>query len=329
MRRLIAKSAFLLVLVAVIESAIVLCPISRRLANHSYLDVWSSKHAHLAASGYNRIIVAGGSNVAFGVDSSRLERITRRPVINLGLHGGLGLALMVHEVQDQARAGDLVLLIPEYEQFYADTMNGNAEAAEILQRDWAALPYFSSWRQWRSLAMNGQVLAGVAAFGLIDSAKMRLLGTPASQPDRSVYRKDAFNEHGDMVGHLAVPPQPGRVAAGFARITGEFNPRAISAIARCAEILSGRGVQFAMLYPSIASGFWDVNQDLAEQVAEQSQTQWTLSQPQDWVFPDQWFFDTPYHLHTRGREIRTDRLARVIQALEEGESGRVSFASMQ
>jgi hypothetical protein len=315
MRRLLAKSALLLVLIAAVEGAIVLCPIAKTVLNHPYLNAWGPKHARLVAPGDNRIILAGGSNVAFGVDSSRLEALASRPAINLGLHGGLGLALMVHELQDQARPGDLVILIPEYEQFYGDTMNGDTEAAELLQHHWSALPYFSLWRQWRNLAVSTQVLASAATFALIDRAKMRLLGRHEPKEGFSVYRNDAFDEHGDMVGHLNQQPKADQVAKGFERISGGFNQRAVSVIARCAEVLSAQGVTFVMLYPSVATGFWDLNQDLAEQVAESIQPTLTVTEPQDWVFPNDWFYDTPYHLAALGREIRTDHLARVIQEL--------------
>ena len=115
---LAGRLIFLTALVAIAEGLILIGPGSRSVAADSLSGRLSAKHQRLMGPGQHRLLLTGGSNLAFGVDSSRLQAATARETINLGLHGGLGLALMVHEVEDGARPGDLVLLIPEYEHFF-------------------------------------------------------------------------------------------------------------------------------------------------------------------------------------------------------------------
>lgn len=136
---IVMKGALLAVLVAVVQGMLFLWPTSRDVLHHTYFGAWQLKHQLLVDPGRNRIILAGGSNVAFSFDSTTLERALARPTINMGLHGDLGLAHMAHEVEDGARAGDLVVLIPEYEHFYGDTLNGAQAAAEVVQYQWSAL----------------------------------------------------------------------------------------------------------------------------------------------------------------------------------------------
>ena len=90
----------------------------------------------------------------------------------------------------------------------------------------SALPAFSSWRQCGAILPRARVLASAVTFALIDRAKMRLLGR--HEPEGvSVYRNDAFDGHGDMVGHLnqRTEGRSGGVKASE-RISGGLNQRA-------------------------------------------------------------------------------------------------------
>jgi hypothetical protein len=312
--RLIGKGLLLMALVVVMEGLILIGPGSRATLGDSYLSAWSLKHQHLVAPGRHRLLLTGGSNIAFGVDSALMREVTSRDTINLGLHGGLGLALMLHEIEDGARPGDLVILIPEYEHFFGDMMNGQLPAAEVLRYDWSALPYFSSWRQWRSLLTNSQTMASAAALALFDRAKTTVLRRPPIDHDtHTLYRRTAFDVHGDIVGNTDRESLPDRVAASSERITGPYNQAAVEAIARCGELLSSRGIEFIVVYPSVSASYWSVNKDLAMQVAERMPARWTRTRPEDWVFDDRLFYDSSYHLNQSGRERRTRQLVLVLQ----------------
>ena len=62
-----------------------------------------------------RILVAGGSGVHMGVDTQRMSEELDMPVINLGLHAGLGIEAIIASTKQNMQAGDIVVLIPEYE----------------------------------------------------------------------------------------------------------------------------------------------------------------------------------------------------------------------
>ena len=57
------------------------------------------KHAHADSIKAGKIILAGGSNLAFGIDSKQLEETLGMPVVNLGLHAGLGLHFILEELK--------------------------------------------------------------------------------------------------------------------------------------------------------------------------------------------------------------------------------------
>ena len=70
-----------------------------------------------------------------------------------------------------------------------------------------------------------------------------------------------------------------------------------------------------IVFPGVAAGFWVLNRDLIEHVDAQLSNRLKRTTPQRWIFEDRLFFDTPYHLNRIGREVRTQQLAGVLQAV--------------
>jgi len=313
--KLLLRLGILATLVTLGEICMLSAPLAPSLAEKTYLDEWRVKHQRLMGPGQKRIILIGGSSVAFGIDSERLERAMHRETLNAGLHAGLGLRLVLNEITDGARSGDLIVLVPEYEHFYGETLNGQITAGELIQRDWSAIRYFSNLGQWRNVLKAIPVLTSTNLFAWIDLSKTILFGRDRSAPDRtSVYAGDSFDVHGDMVAHLNRLRKPHSVAAGFQPIDGEFNPATIDAIVQCGAELRVRGASLVIVYPATALGYWTINHEKARRVANRLPLGWTRGGPEEWVFPDELFYDTPYHLTRAGREKRTDQLIRVLQA---------------
>ncbi|MFN0105591.1 MAG: hypothetical protein ACKV2U_26325 [Bryobacteraceae bacterium] len=61
-----------------------------------------------------RSLVVGGSGCLFSLDAESMERELKQPVINLCSHAGVGLEYMLARARRHARAGDTVILMPEY-----------------------------------------------------------------------------------------------------------------------------------------------------------------------------------------------------------------------
>src|SRR5436190_21804250 len=82
-----------------------------------YLGAARSKQERLHHLGSPKVVVIGGSNAAFGIDSETLERGLCKPVVNMGLHAALGFRYMTAEVVDQLGAGDVVIVTLENSNF--------------------------------------------------------------------------------------------------------------------------------------------------------------------------------------------------------------------
>lgn len=322
--RLLLKFCVLLTVVGAIEFAFLVNPAGRELVGQPLLKAWRTKHEALNAAGAGRLLLVGGSNLAFGVDSDRLEAATGRKTINLGLHGGLGLALMLNEAVAGARSGDLIVLSPEYSHFYGNLLYGEVTLAELIQCDQGPLRFFSFPWHWLSLARNATPVATTVAFAGINYLKVTVRGGSVSaRPIDPVYRPDGFNERGDMIAHLDLPQRPERRVLGTVRIDGDFNPEAVRSIERAAQKLERHGVKLIVTYPAVSASYWKLNQDAAERVESALPRQLVTTTAAEWVFPDAWFFDTPYHLTRQGRAARTELLLRMLKPVDRRASSAV------
>ena len=79
-----------------------------------------------------KLVLLGGSATLFGIKASVIESELGIPVINGGLHAGLGMACVLRQGKKMLRPGDTVMLFPEYELL---------NFGEDNRRHWAAITY--------------------------------------------------------------------------------------------------------------------------------------------------------------------------------------------
>src|ERR1700739_1843921 len=84
---------------------------------NDYFASLIDKHNRLKQAGNNRLIFVGGSNLNFGINSEEIEKELNLPVVNLGLHAGLGLDFILNEAMSEIKQGDIVVLSIEYELY--------------------------------------------------------------------------------------------------------------------------------------------------------------------------------------------------------------------
>ena len=107
----------------------------------TFLGELAPKYERLNAIDEPKVIVVGGSSVAFGLDSALLEQHVGMPVVNFGLYATLGTKIMIDLSKANINEGDIVVLAPEMD---AQTLSlyFNAEAAlQGMESDWNMLRY--------------------------------------------------------------------------------------------------------------------------------------------------------------------------------------------
>jgi hypothetical protein len=254
-----------------------------------------------------RIILIGGSNVSFGLDAELMQRSLGIPVINDGLHAGLGI-VPLRELQEFIQPGDVIIMSLEYQLFSSqDVMDGDIaflsdwieyspERTRFLSNPWRETPALYATMLQRKV--NREVNTYLFG-GSLDELRNVFVGT-------------RYNSNGDFIGHLQQTSTPRRKIS--------LEPYPVSAVQEEIFIFLRRFHQMArekgaeVYFEAPASRRTNCENTGEAQLAKffgtfEERSSIPVLTPLDEVcLPDKYFFDTAYHLNAEGRQVRTERL---------------------
>ncbi|MBV6479711.1 MAG: hypothetical protein HGGPFJEG_02503 [Ignavibacteria bacterium] len=260
-----------------------------------------------------RIIFVGASNLAFGIDSERMEKEFGMPVINMGIHGNLGLALLLNNVKKYLRKDDIVILATEYYlgEFDFNTVNYTVkifpEAGDYVDY---GLDYY---KQRVNYTFNELQLYRKKIQNKIFGKKLNLKELKMNTEndlnlfDTSLYARNKFNSNGDVISHLTKEKPKeikGRVLLEkkdydyYISMLNDFQEYAASIGAKVYYSFPCYPESEVVKYKKVISEYED---DLRKNLKIE-----IINTPSDLVYPDSLFFDTVYHLNKDGRQKRTD-----------------------
>jgi hypothetical protein len=259
-----------------------------------------------------RIIFVGGSNIAFGLNSELIENELKLPVINFGLHGTFGLKTSLNIVEEYVRKGDIIVLIPEYSYFdISENMYGSDDIlADFIEINPANIQYIDR-HKWVNLPL-------IALNILERKIERQLTLLFVDSLSRGVYARSSFNSSGDAIGHLgyaslnpsdildydALPKALGLRTDSF-QILEEFQQKMIN-----------KGGVVLFDFPSFrmqnckTTGLKKLKNFLLTFKAHTTIP--ILSTPYDRCYPDNYFFNTEYHLNAMGRLLRTQQVIKSL-----------------
>jgi hypothetical protein len=302
---------FCAIFLGLVVSIITLLPFPLNSYNFAILD----KHRLLETTVSPKLVLAGGSNCAFGIDSAALAGALHIPVVNIGVQASFGLGRILDDVSPFLNPGDILAIIPEYEHF--TTLWNGEDSAYILIID---------CRQYRLLRRPGKY---DFPRGFLGYVRTHLEGVIARYlpPDSAAYRRDRFNEYGDYVGHLEAE---NRDFEPMPLPDNTLDQDALKRFFRMAEEFQGRGIRILLSYPSYDAVLFDHSQRLINELdglfRENEHIQ-VISHPGDYCFPRSLFYDTIYHLNAEGRRLRTETLRQDLERTGLFQSPKISARS--
>lgn len=230
-----------------------------------------------------RIIFVGGSNLAFGLDSKRIEDSLKINVVNYGLHAGIGLIFMLDDVSGYVRQGDILVIAPEYNHFYESI---NIETFTYVQAiaHWKKL-HLLDFYQWMKLMKGLPVLFAY---------------TSPSSPHEGVYSYSSFNEYGDVVGHwgkegkgdLIVIPKV--IDVPFDKKFGKYFLRKVNELDEKCKVV--------VIPPICRETAYQVMKNNIDEIADflEQGSHPFIVHPCEHVLPDEYAYDTDYHMNYKG-----------------------------
>lgn len=286
-------------------------------SNH-YIAAVKDKERLLASAPSPRLILVGGSNLAFGVDSSRLQAGLgdQYKVVNMGLHAGLGLDFILAETLAEVRKGDVVVLSPEYAILWFDAPQPVELAQAIYHRPqaWRNVP--ADKRLWL-LGAAAVEAPGPMLHELASSVAYKIVPSISSRRQH-VYYRDAFNPYGDNVaawdlpGALSVPKDASPENPSLERMRSSLR-----AMERFAQHSEGRGAQVAFSFPPVPEYWWELNQQdvyLTQRMLASETGLTVIGAPDREVYAEADFFDSADHLRGSAVHRRTQQM---LSALEQ------------
>jgi len=246
----------------------------------------------------SRIVFVGGSGLAMGMVTAKIQERLGVPCYNLGLHAGLGLVYQLKSAQTALRKGDVVVVVPEYANFSGDFAYGQTELVACLVDVLPAHLRLIDLRQWFYLTPN------LLEHG---AGKLRRVCVRASAADHSD-DYDAFGDalYGDEPDdvHFNFGPAKQMDKNDFSNVV---MPYLLEFKHTCRKI----GVEVIVLPPAFNRSSYNNQISYVREIANQLKRigMGFSAEPDRYAMDDRYFRETAYHLNMLGRKERTRLMA--------------------
>ena len=278
---------------------------------NTFMGEMKSKYERLKELPGKRIVLVGGSGVAFDYDSAMIEEwFPSYEVVNYGMYAGLGTKAVMDLSEPYIHDGDIVILSPEQsEQTLSDYFNG-----EYMWQ--AADGTFGMLRNIKS--ENFEAMLGNFPGFALEKLKYTVKGQK-SQTD-SVYQKKSFNAYGDVE---LDPHQENILPDGYdVNQTIRFTEDVVQAefldyMNDWAKRLEKKGAAVWYRYCPVNKLAVEEPEDVAayNEFLRQNLDFPVIGNPENSLMDAEWFFDTNFHLNQAGKEVNTVQLIRDIKAM--------------
>lgn len=303
MRRFIRYS---LLFASIVIAGLILVAVFVPYNRNGYLRMYGTKVEMLSCPDRKpSIVLLGGSSVAFGYDSELVEQMTGMPVINVGLHVGIGLKYMIDDCFPRLKRGDVLVVNPEYALFFNDRAYGESALTDVLFLDNFRNAALLDRKQWLSVMNNiPNLLHEKLKYAAINASGI---------PSDPVYKLSGFNNHGDVVAHWKLNDKQyvGHLAP---QSLGKMNEGTFGYMKAHLDEVRHRGIT-VVVYPTVISATAYQN-SLSDIMLTDSMFR-SIGYPyvcpvSDVVRPDTSFYDTSYHLKHTGAVWHSRHLAGVL-----------------
>ena len=287
----------------------------------NYISTIDDKYKLVNQTTSRKILLVGGSNVAFGLSAAQIEKKTNIPTVNLALHAGLSMTFALEQAKAWAKPGDIVILSIEPSVFPGEEKS-DRPSGDLLFNLAVTHPQYLGIlpSNYKLLLDKGhQGLGGMFLAGIKDSATI-LRGKAIAD---SVYSRENFNSHGDMDGHCGLErklAQTNFTGKPAYKDTWEVeHENRIEQIESFAKELGDRNVAVYYSFAPIPETNWKASKKVANLVKNnlnKIKNLQVIDTPEKAVYSDDSFYDTDNHLNCKQRQRRTAKVVNKLDKLE-------------
>jgi hypothetical protein len=282
-----------------------------------YLMVLLDKHRILATTPQPRIIFVGDSSLAFGLDSAMVRKATGYNVVNMGLHGGLGLIYIMDELKPYLKKDDIVVFALDYTHYIGLGTGDNTLIEVTIVMPWI-IKYYSR-ENYMPFINNIPV-----------TFQRRLSGLLSPSKEGPGHRRSGFNEYGDNIGHIGLKSDAFKGMDFIAKyvpqarqlnmtrfLPGRVNDIIVTYMNRFSAYWEPRGVKIYLAYsplmendrPKQEKTLQSLDKDIRARIKMK-----VIGSPLTYIYPQKYFYDNEFHLNGEGRELRSEQLLKDMKA---------------
>lgn len=285
------------------------------LYGDSYYAVLPQMYHRLCGTEGKKLVVVGGSNVAFGLDGALLEQLLAEQgyeytVCPFGLYAAVGTSAMLDLSEETLTQGDLVVLAIEPA---SQTMSTYFGATAFWKCAEDAPDMLSALDGQRRGAMLGNYTAYL-------QERVSILASGIFPAAEGVYARTSFNDRCDMI-----YDRPGNVmGAGFDMDTPidladvTIEDAFAQQVAEYCQSAQKAGAEVCVSFsPMNRSAVLDVSEETVQAFFDRVNQAFAcpvISDPNNYLLDSGWFYDSNFHLNSAGAEVRTYSLAQDILA---------------
>lgn len=277
-----------------------------RVYSESYYAQLAPMVKRLGEAEGKKLVLIGGSNIAFGIDVEQLEaEFPGYTVCPMGLYAAVGTSAMLQLSEPYLSEGDIVVLAIEPSSETFSTYFGANAFLKCAEGDASLL-----------LAANAdQSAALVGSYVGYLQERFEIVRTGDMPRVEGVYAKSSFDDNCNMTydraGNTMSVGFDTTAMVDFGSITFEtaFVEQANAFIAAARK----QGAEVYLSFsPANESALYDNWQEGLEQfytLCVESFDCEVISNPERYVLESGWFYDNNFHLNTAGSKVRTHYLA--------------------
>lgn len=277
----------------------------------TFMGELKSKYERLKETSGKRIVLVGGSGVAFDCDSALMDDFfPSYEIVNFGMYAGLGTKAVMDLSENYIHEGDIVILSPEQsEQTFSDYFNG-----EYMWQ--AADGAFGMLRDLKSENFEA-MLGNFPRFAL---EKLNYVMKGQKPQTDSIYQKKSFNTYGDIELDTCrenILPNGYDVNQKVRFTEDVVQPEFMDHMNDWAKRLEKKGAVVWYRYCPVNKLSVEDMDDLAayDVFLRQKLDFPVIGNPENSLMEAEWFFDTNFHLNQPGKEVNTVQLIRDMKAM--------------
>lgn len=277
----------------------------------TFMGELKSKYERLKETSGKRIVLVGGSGVAFDCDSALMDDFfPSYEIVNFGMYAGLGTKAVMDLSENYIHEGDIVILSPEQsEQTFSDYFNG-----EYMWQ--AADGAFGMLRDLKSENFEA-ILGNFPRFAL---EKLNYVMKGQKPQTDSIYQKKSFNTYGDIELDTCrenILPNGYDVNQKVRFTEDVVQPEFMDYMNDWAKRLEKKGAVVWYRYCPVNKLSVEDMDDLAayDVFLRQKLDFPVIGNLENSLMEAEWFFDTNFHLNQPGKEVNTVQLIRDMKAM--------------